>query len=62
MFRKSSNAKTMFNMSGNNKKKTEPMPVFETKNAPVPVIRQDVDAAYTMGLSKKYLRSSGLEK
>ena len=44
------------------KKKTEPMPVFETKNSPVPVIRQDLDAAYTLGLAKKHLRSSGLEK
>jgi hypothetical protein len=62
MFRRPSNVKGMFNMSGNNKKKTEPMPVFQTNNNPVSVIRQDVDAAYTMGQSKKYLRSSGLEK
>ena len=62
MFRRPTNAKSMFSMSGNNKKKSDPMPVFETQNAPVPVIRQDVDAAFTMGQSKKYLRSSGLEK
>ena len=52
----------MFSMSGNQKKKKEPMPVFETKNSPVPVIRQDLDPAFTMGMEKKYQRSSGLEK
>ena len=62
MFRKPSNAKSIFSMSGNQKKKNEPMPVFETKNSPVPVIRQELDPAYTIGLSKKYQRSSGLEK
>ena len=44
------------------KKKIEPMPVFETKNSLVPVIRQDVDPAFTLQQSKKLLRSSGLEK
>jgi hypothetical protein len=62
MFRKSSNTKSMFSMTGNNKKKREPMPVFETKNSPVPVIRQDINPAFTMGMEKKYNRSSGLEK
>ena len=62
MFRKPSNAKSMFSMSGNQKKKKDPMPVFETKNSPVPVIRQDIDPAFTMGMEKKYQRSSGLEK
>lgn len=62
MFRKPTNAKSMFSMSGNQKKKMEPLPVFETKNSPVPVIRNDVDPAFTMGLAKKYQKSSGLEK
>lgn len=49
-------------MSGGIKKKTEPMPIFQTDNNPVPVIRNDVGGAFTLGQSKKYLRSSGLEK
>ena len=55
MFKKTS-------MNGNKKKKTQPMPVFETNNKPVPVIRQDVEPAFTLQQSKKLLRSSGLEK
>lgn len=62
MFRKPSNVNSMFNMSGNNKKKREPMPVFQTNNNPVPVIRSEIDPAFTIGLSKKFQRSSGLEK
>jgi len=49
-------------MSSGTKKKGEPMPVFQTDNKPVPVIRNDVGGAFTLGQSKKYLRSSGLEK
>lgn len=59
MFGKS---KTSFFKRGNQKKKMEPMPIFETNNNPVPVIRHDVDPAFTLQQSKKYLRSSGLEK
>lgn len=55
MFKKTS-------MNGHKKKKLEPMPIFETNNKPVPVIRQELDAAFTLQQSKKYLRSSGLEK
>ena len=59
MFRKS---QSMISMSKNNKKPSTPSPVFQTNNKPVPVIRNDVDAAFTLQQSKKYLRSSGLEK
>jgi hypothetical protein len=52
----------MISMSKNNKKPSTPSPVFQTNNKPVPVIRNDVDAAFTLQQSKKYLRSSGLEK
>lgn len=62
MFKKPSNVKGMFNMSGNQQKKREPMPVFETRNTSVPVIRSEVEPAFTMGMNKKYQRSSGLEK
>lgn len=55
MFKKS-------NMNGTNKKRPSSMPVFQTNNKPVPVIRNDVEPAYTLQLSKKYLKSSGLEK
>jgi hypothetical protein len=61
MFRKPSNARKLFSNSSETKKR-EPMPVFQTNNQSVPVIRNDVNAAFTIGLAKKYLRSSGLEK
>jgi hypothetical protein len=61
MFRKP-NPKGLFNMSGNEKKKREPMPVYETRNSSVQVVRHDVEPAFYMGLDKKYQRSSGLEK
>lgn len=62
MYKKSNTNRNIFSMSGGVKKKTEPMPVFQTNNNPVPVIRNDVGGAFTLGQSKKYLRSSGLEK
>ena len=62
MFKKPSNTRNIFSMSGGIKKKTEPLPIFQTNNNPVPVIRNDVGGAFTLGQSKKYLRSSGLEK
>jgi hypothetical protein len=61
MFKKPSNPRKMFSASSGNKKR-EAMPVFQTNANPVPVIRNDVDGAFTLGLAKKYLRSSGLEK
>ena len=48
-------------MSGGSQKR-EPMPIFQTDNKPVAVIRNDVEAAFTIGMDKKYQRSSGLEK
>ena len=51
----------MFFTSVGNKQR-EPIPVFQTNNNPTPVIRQDVEGAFTIGQSRKYLRSSGLEK
>jgi len=62
MFKKTNNTRNVLSMSGISNKKKEPMPVFETNNNPVPVIRHDVGGAYTLGQSKKYQRSSGLEK
>lgn len=62
MYKKSNTNRNIFSMSGGIKKKTEPMPIFQTNNNPVPVIRNDVGGAFTLGQSKKYLRSSGLEK
>lgn len=62
MYKKSNTNRNIFSMSGGVKKKTEPMPIFQTNNNPVPVIRNDVGGAFTLGQSKKYLRSSGLEK
>jgi hypothetical protein len=61
MFRKPSNSKGLFSMSGGSQKR-EPMPIFQTNNKPVAVIRNDVEAAFTIGMDKKYQRSSGLEK
>lgn len=61
MYKKSNTNKNIFSMSGQ-MKKGESMPVFQTNNNPVPVIRNDVGAGFTIGLAKKYLRSSGLEK
>lgn len=63
MFRKSSSATRHFNMSGHSKNKQEPIPVYQKQDtSSVQVIRSEIDPAFTMGLSKKYLRSSGLEK
>jgi hypothetical protein len=62
MYKKSNTNRNIFSMSGGIKKKTEPLPIFQTNNNPVAVIRNDVGAAFTLGLAKKYLRSSGLEK
>ena len=62
MYKKSNNNRNIFSMSGGVKKKGEPMPVFQTNNNPVAVIRNDVGGAFTLGQSKKYSRSSGLEK
>jgi hypothetical protein len=61
MFSKPTNTKKMFFTSVGNKQR-EPIPVFQTNNNPTPVIRQDVEGAFTIGQSRKYLRSSGLEK
>jgi hypothetical protein len=62
MYKKSNNNRNIFSMSGGVKKKGEPMPIFQTDNNPVAVIRSDVGGAFTLGQSKKYSRSSGLEK
>ena len=61
MFKKPKNARKLFSNSGGSKTR-EAIPVFQTNNTPVPVIRNDVNAAFTLQQSKKYLRSSGLEK
>ena len=50
------------NMNRIKKKAMTPMPIFQTQNQPVPVIRNDVEPAFTLQQSKKLLRSSGLEK
>jgi hypothetical protein len=42
-------------------KNRQALPIFQTNDKPVPVIR-DVETAFTIGLAKKYQRSSGLEK
>ena len=60
MFR-NSNANNRLFFSGTQQKR-QPIPIFQTNNNPTPVIRNDVEAAFTLQQSKKYLRSSGLEK
>ena len=60
MYRTSSMNNSLFSPA--TKKKREPVPIFQTNNNPTPVMRHDVEAAFTLQQSKKYLRSSGLEK
>ena len=60
MFR-NPNANNRLFFSGTQQKR-QPIPVFQTNNNPTPVIRNDVEAAFTLQQSKKYQRSSGLEK
>lgn len=59
MFRKPNPSNKMFS-SGTPTKRT-PIPIFQTNDTSVPVIR-DVETSFTIGLAKKYQRSSGLEK
>ena len=59
MYRNSTMNNSLFSPA--TRKKREPIPVFQTNDTSVPVIR-DVETAFTIGLAKKYQRSSGLEK
>jgi len=59
MFRKPNASNKMF--SSGIPPKRQPIPIFQTNDTSVPVIR-DVETAFTIGLAKKYQRSSGLEK
>jgi hypothetical protein len=59
MFRKPTASNKMF--SSGTQQKHSPIPIFQTNDTSVPVIR-DVETSFTIGLAKKYQRSSGLEK
>jgi hypothetical protein len=59
MFRKPNASNKMF--SSGTFQKRSPIPIFQTDDKPMPVIR-DVETSFTIGLAKKYQRSSGLEK